>query len=110
VETHAVAFRNGLPKLGAEVLAINPFASTSGALAFDRERNASVVADLVTSSRAALGVMFSPGGQQLSVIDDSGRLLSHTQLLLALIELRGPTLEGARVALPVSATTNSTSK
>jgi mannose-1-phosphate guanylyltransferase / phosphomannomutase len=95
---------NLLAKLGAEVLAINPFASTSAAAGFDRERHASVVADLVTSSRAALGVMFSPGGQQLSVIDDTGRLLDHTQLLLALIELRGPTLEGSRVALPVSAT------
>ena len=95
---------NLLAKLGAEVLAINPFASTSGASEFDRERNASQVADLVTSSAAGLGVMFSPGGQQLSVVDDAGRLLTHDQLLLALIELRGPTLEGARVALPVSAT------
>ena len=99
---------NLLAKLGADVLAVNPFASTSGAAAFDRERNAEVVAELVTSSRAALGVMFSPGGQQLSVIDDAGRLLDHTELLLALIELRGPTLEGARVALPVSATTRAT--
>lgn len=95
---------NLLAKLGAEVLAINPYASTSGAVAFDREDNATLVADLVTSSRAAMGVMFSPGGQQLSVVDDSGRLLTDDQLLLSLIELRGPTLEGARVALPVSAT------
>lgn len=99
---------NLLAKLGAEVLAINPFASTSGAAAFDRAANARVVSDHVTSSRAGLGVMFSPGGQQLSVIDDSGRLLDHTQLLLALIELRGPSLEGARVALPVSATAKAT--
>ncbi|MEM7140479.1 MAG: sugar phosphate nucleotidyltransferase [Actinomycetota bacterium] len=99
---------NLLAKLGAEVLAINPFASTSGATSFDRGRNAGVVADLVTSSGSHLGVMFSPGGQQLSVIDDSGRLLDHQQLLLALIELRGPTLEGARVALPVSATAHAT--
>jgi mannose-1-phosphate guanylyltransferase/phosphomannomutase len=97
-----------LAKLGAEVLAINPFASTSGAAAFDRAENARVVSEHVTSSRAGLGVMFSPGGQQLSVIDDAGRLLDHTQLLLALIELRGPSLEGARVALPVSATAKAT--
>lgn len=95
---------NLLAKLGAEVLAINPYASTSGAVGFDRDDNAALVADLVTSSRAAMGVMFSPGGQQLSVVDDSGRLLTDDQLLLSLIELRGPTLEGARVALPVSAT------
>jgi mannose-1-phosphate guanylyltransferase/phosphomannomutase len=95
---------NLLAKLGAEVLAINPFASTSGATRFDRDRNASVVADLVTSSGSALGVMFSPGGQELSVIDDAGRLLTHTQLLLALIAIRGDSLDGSRVALPVSVT------
>lgn len=99
---------NLLAKLGAEVLAINPYASTAGAVTFDRVRHGSQVADLVTSSGAALGAMFSPGGQQLTIVDDSGRLLTDTQLLLALIELRGPTLEGARVALPVSATTRAT--
>ncbi|MEZ5167997.1 MAG: hypothetical protein R2695_16480 [Acidimicrobiales bacterium] len=41
---------NLLSKLGAEVLAINPFASTSAAAAFDREHNSSVVGDLVTAS------------------------------------------------------------
>ena len=99
---------NLLAKLGAEVLAINPFASASGATRFDRDRNASVVADLVTSSGSALGLMFSPGGQQLSVIDDAGRLLTHRQLLLALIAMRGDSLEGSRVALPVSVTQHAT--
>jgi len=99
---------NLLAKLGAEVLAINPFASTQGAAEFEREKNAKVVAGLVTSSGANLGVMFSPGGQLLSVVDDSGRLLEHTELVLALIELRGASLDGARVALPVSMTTKAT--
>lgn len=92
---------NLLAKLGAEVLAINPFASTSGAAQFDPVANGEVVADLVTSSGAGVGVMFSAGGQLLSVVDDAGRLLDNTQLVLALIELRGD-LDGARVALPVS--------
>ena len=92
---------NLLAKLGAEVLAINPFASTSGAAQFDPVANGKVVADLVTSSGASVGVMFSAGGQLLSVVDDAGRLLDNTQLVLALIELRGD-LDGARVALPVS--------
>jgi len=99
---------NLFAKLGAEVLAINPFASASGATRLDRDRNASVVADLVTSSGSALGLMFSPGGQQLSVIDDAGRLLTHRQLLLALIAMRGDSLEGSRVALPVSVTQHAT--
>jgi len=99
---------NLLAKLGAEVLAINPFASTQGATEFDRETNAKVVADLVRSSGAGLGVMFSPGGQLLHVVDDAGRLVDHTQMVLALIALRGPTLDGARVALPVSMTSRAT--
>jgi mannose-1-phosphate guanylyltransferase/phosphomannomutase len=98
---------NLLAKLGAEVLAINPFASTSGAADFDPVRNGKIVGDLVTSSGAGLGVMFSAGGQLLRVVDDAGRLLEHTQLVLALIELRG-SLEGARVALPVSMTSTAT--
>ena len=99
---------NVLAKLGAEVLAINPFASTQGATDFDLETNAAVVSDLVRSSGAGLGVMFSPGGQLLNVVDDTGRLLDDTQLVLALIELRGPTLDGARVALPVSMSSKAT--
>ncbi len=99
---------NLLAKLGASVLAINPFASTSGSADFDREGHAAQVGALVQSSGSGLGVMFSPGGQQLTVIDDRGRLLGDTELLLALIALRGPTLEGSRVAIPVSATQHAT--
>ena len=98
---------NLLAKLGAEVLAINPYASTSGAAGLDREKSGEVVADLVTSSGAGLGVMFSAGGQLLSVVDDRGRLLDHTQLVLALIDLRGP-LDGDRVVLPVSMSSRAT--
>jgi mannose-1-phosphate guanylyltransferase/phosphomannomutase len=98
---------NLLSKLGAAVLAINPFASTSGAAQFDPVVNGKVVADLVTSSGAGVGVMFSAGGQLLRVVDDAGRLLDNTQLVLALIELRGD-LDGARVALPVSMSSKAT--
>ena len=95
---------NLLAKLGAEVLAVNPYASTSGAAAFDRPRHAEEVSKLVGASGASLGVVFTPGGEQLTVVDDTGRVLTHDQLLLALIVLRGDSLEGARIAVPVSAT------
>ena len=35
------------------------------------------------ASRASLGVVFTPGGEQLTVIDDTGRVLTPDQLLLA---------------------------
>ncbi len=95
---------NLLAKLGAEVMAVNPYASTSGAAAFDRDRHAAQLEALVTASGASLGVVFTPGGEQLTVIDDTGRRLTDEQLLLALIALQGDSLEGARIAVPVSAT------
>ncbi len=95
---------NLMSKFGAEVMAVNPFVSTLGVAGFDRISHAQRVAELVTTSGAALGVIFSPGGEQLTVVDDRGRTLTDDQALMALIDLRGPALEGASVALPVSAT------
>ncbi len=95
---------NLLAKLGAEVLAINPYASTSGAAGFDRLAHANDVASHVAAAGAALGVVFTPGGEQITVVDDKARVLSDDQLLLALISLQGESLDGARVALPISAT------
>jgi len=95
---------NLLAKLGAEVLAINPFASTSGIADFDRDRHAAEVSDLVVSSRSSLGVVFTPGGEQITVIDDEGRVLDDTQLFLALLALHGDSLDGGRVAIPISMT------
>src|SRR5207248_7581594 len=46
---------NVLAKLGAEVLAVNPYASTAGTLAFDRNQHAARVAELVRASGSQLG-------------------------------------------------------
>jgi len=99
---------NLMSKFGAEVMAINPFVSTSGVAAFDRVTHADRVSELVTTSGSELGVIFSPGGEQLTIVDDRGRMLSDDQALMAMIALRGPTLEGARVVLPISATAHAT--
>ncbi len=95
---------NLMSKFGAEVMAINPFVSTSGVAGFDRHTHARRVADLVTASGSELGVIFSPGGEQLGIVDDTGRCLTDAQALMALISIRGPDLDGGCVVLPVSAT------
>lgn len=95
---------NLLAKLGAEVLAINPYASTSGVAAFDRHLHAAGVALQAAASGATLGVVFTPGGEQISVVDDRARVVSDDQLLLALVSLQTEVLDGSRLALPVSAT------
>jgi mannose-1-phosphate guanylyltransferase/phosphomannomutase len=93
-----------LAKLGAEVLAVNPYAATIGAAAFSDDPGArrSRVEDLVRTSGSHLGVVFDPDGETLVLIDDEGRSLSHDEALLALLTLVVEARPGARVALPVS--------
>jgi mannose-1-phosphate guanylyltransferase/phosphomannomutase len=62
------------------------------------------VADLVRSSGSHLGAVIDPDGERLVLIDDAGHVLNDTEALLALLSLMAPTLEGERVALPVSTT------
>jgi mannose-1-phosphate guanylyltransferase/phosphomannomutase len=91
-----------LAKLGAEVLAVNPYANTRQAMAFDRWRHASEVADLVRAAGAHVGAVFDSDGEHLTLVDDSGHVLSDDEALLALLELVLGTTDKATVALPVS--------
>src|SRR3954467_8360805 len=97
---------NLLAKLDADVLATNPYASTRGVLAYDPVRHAEQVAGLVRTSGAHLGAALDPDGEHLTLIDDEGHVLSHTEAVLALLELVGDHLVGDRVALPVAVTSH----
>jgi mannose-1-phosphate guanylyltransferase/phosphomannomutase len=102
--TTAFVMPNLLSKLGTEVLAVNPYVATRGILDFDRDEHADAVAALVKTSRAVVGAVIDPGGEQLKLIDDSGRVLDDTTALLALLTLLGEDLRGNAVALPVATT------
>ncbi len=93
-----------LAQLGADVLAVNPFASTEGVMAFDRRRSAEAAALLVTAAGANLGAVIDPDGSQLTLVDDEGRVLSDTQALLALVKLVAPHIDGDTIVVPVTAT------
>jgi mannose-1-phosphate guanylyltransferase/phosphomannomutase len=96
---------NVLARLGADVLAVNPFASTAGAMAWDRGEHAANVTRLVRASGAALGAVIDPDGEHLTLIDDTGHVLDDTQALLAFVALvSGHLDEGTAIALPLSAT------
>jgi mannose-1-phosphate guanylyltransferase/phosphomannomutase len=95
---------NLLAKLDADILAVNPYASTRGILAYDPARHAEQVAGLVRTSGAHLGAAIDPDGEHLTLIDDDGHVLTHTEAVLALLELVGDHLVGDRVALPVGVT------
>ena len=93
---------NVLAKLGAEVLVVNPFASTKGVLGFQRDEHAAAVASLVKASGADLGAVLDPSGEQLVLVDDRGTVLSFDQLLFVFLDLVGDRLLGDTVALPVT--------
>ncbi|HET9058414.1 MAG TPA: sugar phosphate nucleotidyltransferase, partial [Acidimicrobiales bacterium] len=76
-----------LGRLGAEVLSVNPYATTYESAVYDRWEHARSVAGLVRSAGAHLGAVLSPDGERLSLIDDKGRALSDTEGLLALLSL-----------------------
>jgi mannose-1-phosphate guanylyltransferase/phosphomannomutase len=92
-----------LSKLGAEVLAVNPYASTSQALSFDRFHHAGEVGELVRASGAQLGAVIDSDGELLTLVDDTGHVLSDDEGMLTLLQLVLETGRQLTVALPVSA-------
>ena len=98
---------NVLSKLGADVLSVNPYASTRQSLTFNRWEHAAQVSELVRASGAHLGAVIDTNGEYITFVDDNGHTLIDDEALMALLHLvladadrRGsppPT-----VALPVS--------
>lgn len=99
----SLAMPNVLAKLGAEVLAVNPYVSTAGMLGFDRTTHAAQVGALVKASGADLGAVIDPSGDQLTLVDGEGEVLSDTEALFAFLELLGRSIDSGTVALPVNA-------
>jgi mannose-1-phosphate guanylyltransferase / phosphomannomutase len=93
---------NVLAKLGAEVLAVNPYAATAGAAAFDPDTHTKRVADLVRASGAHLGAVIDPPGEHIWLVDDNGRILRHDEALWVLINLMTAGQADAKVAVPVA--------
>jgi mannose-1-phosphate guanylyltransferase/phosphomannomutase len=99
---------NVLAKLGADVLAVNPYTSTMGAISFDHEAHAGNVANLVRASGAHIGAVIDPDGERITLIDDEGHVLTDSESLLALVTLVTDHLLGDSIALPVNITSRAT--
>lgn len=95
---------NVLSKLGAEILAVNPYASTAPAshTVEDQRLRAQRVGELVRTSLSDLGCLLDPDGETLQLVDDEGTVLTPDQALLVLTDLIASSRSGARIALPVS--------
>ncbi|MGZ4754621.1 MAG: sugar phosphate nucleotidyltransferase [Acidimicrobiia bacterium] len=92
-----------LAKIGADVLAVNPFAATRArGSADDRSERVERIGELVRASGSDLGMIIDPDGETGTVVDDAGHSLDAEQTLLALLTLVAEARPGARVALPVS--------
>jgi mannose-1-phosphate guanylyltransferase/phosphomannomutase len=93
---------NVLGKLSADVLVVNPLVSTAGLLGFDRNVHAHRLGGLVRSSGAHLGAVIGPDGEQLTLIDETGRVLDDSEALLGLVRLVAQTNPGARIVVPIN--------
>src|SRR4051812_39747826 len=98
----SVVLPHVLGKIGASVLAVNPYAATVGATVDDVETRVKIMGDLVRTSGSDLGLVFDPDGETAVIIDDEGIALTADQALLLIVELVCSTNEEARIALPVS--------
>ena len=98
---------NVLSKVGADVLSVNPYASTRQSLTFDRWEHAAAVSSLVKASGANVGAVIDTDGEHITFVDDSGHVLSDDEGLITLLQLvlTDTDRRGAAppsVALPVS--------
>ena len=98
----AFVMPNVLAKLGAEVLGVNPYASTRQAIASDHDESVAQVAALVQASGAQLGAVIDPDGEHLTLVDDTGTVLTDDEARLAFISLVSGHLVGDRIAVPVN--------
>jgi mannose-1-phosphate guanylyltransferase / phosphomannomutase len=93
-----------LGKLGAETLAVNPYASTAASSAIELEDQVANISNLVRASGSHLGCVISADGETASFVDDEGHVLSRTEALLAFVTLVSEVGDEPRIALPVSVT------
>ena len=101
--TTSFVMPNVLAKLGSDVLVINPHVSTPGVISFDRGVHAARLGELVRSSGAHLGAMFEPDGEQLTLVDDRGEILSDEQALCAMVRIVVEDNPKGAIAVPVDA-------
>jgi mannose-1-phosphate guanylyltransferase / phosphomannomutase len=76
-----------LGKLGAEVLSVNPYAAAHQSTTYDRWEHARAVSALVRGAAANFGAVLGPDGERITLVDDTGRILSDSEELMALLAL-----------------------
>jgi mannose-1-phosphate guanylyltransferase/phosphomannomutase len=93
---------NLLSKVKADVLSINPYAQTPGMISVDRVSSAARVVQSVRGSGADLGAVIDAGGEHLTLVDGTGRILTDDEALMVFLDLMTAGDEPVRVALPAT--------
>ena len=99
---NAFVMPNVFSKLNADVLGVNPYASTRQRIAANREDAEANVSRLVKASGAHLGALMDADGEHLTLVDDEGRVLTADEARLAFVSLVSGHMLGNRIALPVN--------
>ncbi|MDA8026070.1 MAG: sugar phosphate nucleotidyltransferase [Actinomycetota bacterium] len=94
-------FPSVLAKLGGDVLGINPFSSTKRIIDSDPLANLTRLSDLVVNSRSEFGVAIDPVGERITLVDNSGRILSGYESQIVFARLMAEANKGAKIAAPV---------
>jgi mannose-1-phosphate guanylyltransferase / phosphomannomutase len=95
-----------LGRIGVDVLTVNNRLDESAPTQSLAQARAGLqrLADLVSSSRADFGVRFDPVGERLTLVDDTGALVSDDRALLVVLDLIAAERRAGRAALPVTTT------
>jgi mannose-1-phosphate guanylyltransferase/phosphomannomutase len=93
---------NLLSKVKADVLSINPYAQTPGMISVDPVESAARVVRSVRGSGADLGAVIDAGGEHLTLVDGTGRILTDDEALMVFLDLITAGDEPVRVALPAT--------
>jgi mannose-1-phosphate guanylyltransferase/phosphomannomutase len=93
---------NLLSKVKADVLSINPYAQTPGMISVDPVASAARVVQSVRASGADLGAVIDAGGEHLTLVDGTGRVLTDDEALMVFLDLMTAGDEPVRVALPAT--------
>lgn len=94
-----------LGRMEIETVALNSYNDAKRAPKTPEERQALVgnLSDIVTTLHCDLGVLLWDDGERLTVVDESGHVLSGDDLLATFACLVGAAQPGAQVAVPVTA-------
>jgi mannose-1-phosphate guanylyltransferase/phosphomannomutase len=94
-----------LSKLNIEMVALNAYLDDAKVRRFgeDRERYLYQLSTIVPTLGADIGILVEPGAENVSLVDDTGRIAENDLLLAVVADLVFATSPGAVVAVPVTA-------